>query len=119
MRLHIGEAAAEQFCHPLDRQPLGHIDELAAAVIAPPRQPFGIFVGQHGALRLEHGAADDILRGDQLDVVALAAEFQPDGVGDFRIGVGQRFGKEALIHGFCALGNRHSSLLKPAKPTTA
>ena len=35
MRLHIGEAAAEQLCHPLDRQPLGDIDELAAAVIAP------------------------------------------------------------------------------------
>ena len=74
MRLHIGKRAAEQFGHALDRQPLGDIDELAAAVIALARQAFGIFVGQHRALRLEHGAADDVLRRDQLDLVALAAK---------------------------------------------
>ena len=75
MRLHIGELAAEQLGHPLDRQPLGDVDELAAAVIALARQAFGIFVGQHRALRFQHRARDDVLRGDQLDLVALAAEF--------------------------------------------
>ena len=94
VRLHVGEAAAEQLRHALDRQPLGDVDELAAAVVAPARQPFGIFVGQHRALRFEHGAADDVLRCDQLDLVALATELQPDRVGDLRVAFGERGRKE-------------------------
>jgi hypothetical protein len=47
MRLHIGELAAEQSGRPLDRQPLGNIHELAAAVVALARQTFGIFVGEN------------------------------------------------------------------------
>ena len=90
MRLHVGELAAEQLGHALDRQPLGDVDELAAAVIALARQAFGIFVGEHRALRFQHGARDDVLRGDQLDLVALAAEFQLDRLGDLRIDLAQR-----------------------------
>ena len=59
MRLHIGKFAAEQLCYPLDGQVLGDIDELAAAVIALARQAFGIFVGEHGALRFQNGARND------------------------------------------------------------
>ena len=80
----------------LDRELLGDIDELAAAVIAPARIAFGIFVGQHRALRLEHGARDDVLRGDQLDLVALAAELELDRAGDLRIGVGKGAEKNEL-----------------------
>ena len=72
--LHVGEARAEELAGPLDRQRLGHVDELAAAVVAPARIALGVLVRHHRALRLEHGAADDVLRGDQLDLVALAAE---------------------------------------------
>ena len=79
--------------HAVDRELLGDIDELAAAVIAPARIAFGIFVGQHRALRLEHGAADDILRCDQLDLVALAAEFARDRGGDFGVALAQRRGE--------------------------
>ena len=111
MRLDVGEAAAEQSGHPLDRQPLGNIDELAAAVIAPARQAFGILVGQHRALRFEHGAADDVLRRDQLDLVALAAKLERDGIGDLRIAVGQRGGKQAFVRRLDAVGYRHTSLL--------
>ena len=111
MRLHVGEGAAEQLGHPLDRQPLGDVDELAAAVIALARQAFGILVGQHRALRFEHGAADDVLRRDQLDLVALAAELERDGIGDLRIAVGQRGGKQAFVRRLGALGHRHASLL--------
>ena len=89
VRLHVGEAAAEQLLDPLDRQRLGHVDVLAAAVVALARQTFGVLVGQHRALRLEHGAADDVLRRDQLDLVALPAEFAPDHLGDLGIGLGQ------------------------------
>ena len=89
MRLHIGKAAAEQSGHALNGQPLDDIDKLAAAVIALARQAFGIFVGQHRALRLEHGAADDVFRGDQLDFVALAGELQRDRIGDFMVAFGR------------------------------
>jgi hypothetical protein len=53
---------------------LGDIDELAAAIVALARIALGIFVGHDRALRLEHGAGHDVLRGDQLDLVLLAAE---------------------------------------------
>jgi hypothetical protein len=74
VRLHVGELSAEQLLGALDRQVLGDIDELAAAVIARARIALGVFVGHHRALRFQHGAGDDVLRGDQLDLVALAAE---------------------------------------------
>ncbi len=111
MRLHVGEATAEQPGHPLDRQPLGDVDELAAAVIALPRQALGVFVGQHGTLRFEHRAADDVLRRDQLDLIALAAELERNGIGDLRIAVGQRGGKQAFVRRLGAVGYRHASLL--------
>ena len=110
MRLHIGERTAEQPGDALDGEPLGDIDELAAAVIAFARQAFGVFVGQHRALRLEHGAADDVFRRDQLDLVALAAELELDRLGDFGVGLGERGGEEPLIRGFCFLTDRHLPL---------
>ena len=69
----LAKLAAEQLLRPLDGERLGDVDELAAAVIALARIALGVFVGQHRALRLEHGARDDVLRGDQLDLVLLPA----------------------------------------------
>ena len=71
VRLDVGEAAVEQDAGALDRELFRDVDELAAAVIALARIALGVFVGQHRALRLEHGAGDDVLGGDQLDLVAL------------------------------------------------
>ena len=96
VRLHVGEAAAEEPRHPLDRELLGHVDVLAAAVIAPARIALGVFVGHHRALRLEHGARHDVLRGDQLDLVLLAAELGGDRRGDRRIGLQKRGGEECV-----------------------
>ena len=96
VRLHIGEAAVEQAAGALDRELLGDVDELAAAVIAPARIAFGVLVGHHRALRLEHGARHDVLRGDQLDLVALAAELERDGARDLGIGLGQARREEAV-----------------------
>ncbi len=90
MRLDVCELTSEKLGNPFDRQGFRHVDILAAAVIAPPRQPFGIFVGEAGALRLQNRLADDVFRRDQLDLVALAAEFLANRVGDFGIGLGQR-----------------------------
>ena len=63
---------------------LGDVDELAAAVVAPARVALGVLVGHHRALRLEHGAADDVLGGDQLDLVALADQLVGDRAGRSR-----------------------------------
>ena len=71
----MAKPAAEQLLRALDRQRLGDVDELAAAVVALARIALGILVGDHRALRLEHRAADDVLRRDQLDLVLLAAQF--------------------------------------------
>jgi hypothetical protein len=96
IRLDIGELAAEQPAGALDGELLGDVDELAAAIVAPARIALGVFVGHHRALRLEHGARDDVLRGDQLDLVALAAEFQLDGAGDLGIDIGKTGAEEGV-----------------------
>ena len=55
MRLHVRVLGAEQLLGPVDGQLLGHVDELAAAVVAPARVALGVLVGEDGALGLEHG----------------------------------------------------------------
>ena len=94
VRLHIGKLRAEQFFGALDRQRLGDVDPFAAAVIAVARITFRVFVGHHRALRFQHRAADDVFGSDQLDLMALPAEFALDGGGDLGIGLGKRGGEE-------------------------
>ena len=81
----------------LDGEGLGDVDELAAAVVAPAGIALGVLVGQHRALRVQDRAADDVLRGDQLDLVALAAELVRDGAEDRRVAGGEVFGEEAAV----------------------
>ena len=88
--LHIGELAVEQTARALDGKLLGNIDKLAAAIIAAARIALGIFVGEHRSLRFKHGAGDDVFGCNQLDLVALAAEFLLDNAGDIRIAVSKR-----------------------------
>ena len=64
MRLHVGVLGAEKLLGAVDGQLLGAIHEFAAAVIALARIAFGVFVGEHGARRFEHGLGDQIFRGD-------------------------------------------------------
>ena len=84
VRLHVGEAAVEELLGALDRQRLHLVHVLAAAVVAVARIALGVLVGEHAAGRLEHRAGDDVLRGDQLDLVLLATELATDGAGDQR-----------------------------------
>ena len=74
---------------PIDRELLGDIDILAAAVIATSRIAFCIFVGEHASHRLQHRLAHDVLGGDQLDFVPLPAEFLLDCAVQFRVGLGE------------------------------
>ena len=110
MRLDVGELAAEQLLGAVDGQLLGHVHELAAAVVAPARIAFGVFVGEHAALRLEHGGGDDVLARDQLDAVLLAGELAPDGLGQFGVRLREGGGEEPreaggrrlLVHPKCS-----------------
>ena len=79
VRLHVGEAAAEQLLGAIDGEFFGDVDVLAAAVVALARIAFGVLVGEHAAGGIEHGLRDDVLRRDQLDLVLLAAELLLDG----------------------------------------
>ena len=97
VRLHVGEGTAEQLLGPLDGQPLGLVYIFAPAVVAPPRVAFGVFVGEHAALRLQHGAGDDVLRGDQLDLLLLPLQLALDGGVDFRVGPDETIGEEAAL----------------------
>ncbi len=92
VRLDVGVLGAEQLLGPVDRQLLGHVDELAAAVVALARIPLGVLVGQHRALRLEHRHRDEVLRGDHLERPLLALELEREDLGDLRIDLGQRRG---------------------------
>ncbi len=95
--LHIGIGAAKQGFRAADRQIFRHIDPFAATVIAPPGIALGVFVGHHRALRLHHGAADDVFRGDQLDLAALAAKLAGDCREQLGVAVGQGFGEKAGV----------------------
>ena len=90
MRLHIGEVGAEQRLGPVAGDVLHHIDVLAAAVVAPAGQTLGVFVGQHAALRLQDRAWHEVLRGDHLQRVTLAAELLAEQLGDVGVDLGQR-----------------------------
>ena len=94
MRLDVGEAAVEQLFGALDRQRLDRVRRSAALIVTSPGIALGIFVGQHRALGLEHGARDDILRCDELDLGLLTVEFGSDRFGHLAIGVGERAGEE-------------------------
>ena len=90
MRLDVGVGRAEQAPGAFDRKPLRHIDPLAAAVVAPAGIALGVFVGEDGTLRLHHRPGNDVLRGDQLDPVALPLAFPKDRSVDLAVAVGER-----------------------------
>src|SRR5262245_4656992 len=105
MRLYVRELAAEQPGYTLDRDPLDEVDILAAAVIALARKSFGIFVGQHRALRFQNRARDDVFGSNQLDLVTLTPQLEFDRVVDFGIYSIQGSREEGLDFA-CAFGAR-------------
>ena len=69
---------------------LGDVDEFAAAVVALAGIALGVLVRHHRAGGFEHGAADEVLGGDQLESRILAVELVADGPGNLGIGFGER-----------------------------
>jgi len=82
VRLHVRVLGGEQLLHPVTRQLLRHIHELAATVVALARQALGVLVGHDRAHRLEHRVAHEVLGGDQLEGRELASPLVPDRVED-------------------------------------
>ncbi len=77
--LDVGVVGAEEFLGPIDRQLLDDVHVLAAAVVALAGVAFGVLIGEHRALRLEHPGAGVVLGGDELDVLLLAAPLARQG----------------------------------------
>jgi hypothetical protein len=71
MRLYVGVIRSEDFLRPLDRERLGDVDELAAAVVAFADVALGVLIGQDRARRFAYCATRVVLRRDQLEVLAL------------------------------------------------
>ena len=94
--LDVGVLGAEQLLGAVDRQLLGDVDLLAAAVVAAAGVALGVLVGQHRADRLEHRLGDEVLRGDHLQRPLLAAQLAVEDGGDLGIDLGQRRGLEVL-----------------------
>ena len=74
VRLDVGVLGAEELLRAVDRQLLGHVDPLAAAVVAPAGVALGVLVGQHRALAFEHRRRNEVLGGDHLERRLLALE---------------------------------------------
>ena len=88
VRLHVGGLGAEQLLDAVDGQLLGHVDMLAATVVAAARIAFGVLVGQLRAGGGQHRRRGVVLAGNQLDVVFLALVLGADGGPELGVGVG-------------------------------
>ena len=74
VRLDVRVLGAEQLLRAVDRELLGDVDVLAAAVVAPARVALGVLVRQHAALALQHRLRHEVLGGDHLERALLALE---------------------------------------------
>ncbi len=83
--LDIGVRTAEQLTGPLPRQLLRHVHGIAASVIPLSGIALRILIGETGAHGQHDGRADNILRGDQLDVAPLTVKFRADGCADLGV----------------------------------
>jgi hypothetical protein len=104
----VGEAATEQLLGAVDGQVFGDVDVLAATVVALARVAFGVFVGQDRALRLHHGAGDDVFGRDEFDLMTLATKFLGDGAEQLGVARGQGFAEKAGV----AVGCVHRRVLR-------
>ncbi len=86
MWLDVGVLGAEQRLGSIDGQLLDFVDDLIATVIALARIPFGIFVGQRGAHRIDHRPRREVLARNQFEPVPLPGELPIDHRRHHRIG---------------------------------
>ena len=104
VRLDVRMLGAEQRLRPLDREPLDLVDDLTAAVVATTGKALGVLVRQHGADRLEHRRPGEVLRGDQLELLALAPQLRIAELRDLGVDLGETRGSQIAER---ALGDAH------------
>jgi hypothetical protein len=90
MGLDVRVLRAEQLLRARDRERLGNVDEVASTVVALAGVTLGVLVRHDRTGRFEHGLADEVLGGDELEPGVLPMTFLLDCAGDFRIGRRQR-----------------------------
>src|SRR5438477_7990816 len=105
MRLHIRMLGAEQLLRAIDRELLDLIDNLTAAVVALPRQAFGVLVRERRPHRLEHRDRDKVFARDQLETVLLPRDLTTNELRDLRIHFGQW--RLTVGHGYRVPGIRY------------
>src|SRR5438132_1033901 len=89
VRLDVRVLRLEQRLGPIDRELLDLVHHLAAAVIALPRQPFGVLVRERRAHRLEHRHGHEVLARDQLQPVLLPLHLAADQLEDGGVSLGE------------------------------
>ena len=105
VRLHVRVFRAEQLAHAADGEVFHLIDAFAAAVVALAGIAFGVLVGQHAAHCRHNSLADDVFRGDQLNVARLSFVFCFDHTSEF--GVERRHEVHCLTnHDTASCGDR-------------
>ena len=103
-------------------EPLGDVDELAAAVVALAGQAFGVLVGQPRALGFHDRGGGVVLAGDQLDLVVLAAPFGEHRLPEDRVVIRDRLERKARSGARSSWSGRllpsapGHSLARPARP---
>ena len=85
VRLNIDILATEQFLRALNRKIFRDVHTLASAVVTLAGISLRILVREHAAHRSHNGLADQVLGGDQLNVLSLTAELGLNAFGKFRI----------------------------------
>ena len=85
MGLDVGVIRAEQLAGALAGDILHYVYRVAAAVVALAGIALGILVGQHGTHRRHDRGRNDVLAGDQLEVLLLALELGRHRVADLSV----------------------------------
>ena len=99
VRLDVGVLGAEELLGALAGEVLDHVGEFASAVVALAGIAFGILVGEDRAGGFEHGLADKVLRGDQLETFVLAVLLVGNGLGDLGVHRTERTRHRCIRHG--------------------
>ncbi len=105
VRLHVGVLRPEELSEAFEREPLGDVDPLAAAVVPLAGIPFGVLVGHHARVGFADRAAGVVLRRDQLEILSLPALLARDRREDLGIGGFDGSGRENF-HESASLGIR-------------
>ncbi len=83
--LDVGVIGAKEPLGTFDSDLFGDVHEIATAVVAFARVPFGILVGKHAAHRRQYWSRDIVFAGDQLYPVGLSSALQLDRGIEFRV----------------------------------